>query len=74
MITRLVPPGKHRSAQEVLHDRPVHIGQPMVPPLVLERQLGVVNPQAVQNRGVQVVDVHRVLGDVVTECRRSRRR
>ena len=38
----------------------MHVGQPMMPPLVLERQPRVVDAQAVQDRGVQVVDVDRI--------------
>ena len=45
----------------------MHVGQAVVPALVLERQPGVVDAQAVQDRGVQVVDVDRVRGDVVAE-------
>ena len=45
----------------------VHVGQPVVPALVLERQLGVVDPQAMQDRGVQVMDVDGVASDVVAE-------
>ena len=45
----------------------MHVGQPMVPPLVLERQFGVVDPQAMEDRGVQVMDVDGVSSDVVTE-------
>ena len=42
-------------------------GQPLVEALELEREPRVVDAQAVQDRGVQVVDVDRVLGDVVAE-------
>ena len=48
-------------------DIAVHVGQPMVPPLVLERQFGVVDPQAMKDRGVQVMDVDGVASDVVAE-------
>ena len=36
-------------------------------PWNLKRELRVVDAQAVQDRGVEVVDVRRVLGDVVAE-------
>ena len=49
------------SGQDPLDHRAMHIGQAVVPPLVLESQLGVVDAQAMQDRGVQVMDVHRVL-------------
>ena len=42
-------------------------GQPLVEALELEREPLVVDAQAVQDRGVQVVDVDRVLDDVVAE-------
>ena len=45
----------------------LHAGQPHVQPLELERQPSVVDAQAVQDRRVQVVDVDRVLDDVVAE-------
>ena len=45
------------SRQDRLFDRAVHVGQTMVPPLVLEGQLCVVDAQAMEDRGVQVMDV-----------------
>ncbi len=45
----------------------MHVGQPEVAALELERELRVVDAQAVQDRGVQVVDVDRVFRDVVAE-------
>src|SRR5258708_7556763 len=51
--------------QDFFHHVPVHVGQPVIPALKFERQLRVVDSQAVKQRGVQVVDVDRVLGDVV---------
>ena len=35
--------------------------------MVLESQLGVVDAEQLQNRGMQVMHVHRVFGDVVTK-------
>ena len=43
------------------------VGQAVVAALELEGQPGVVDAQAVEDRGVQVVDVDRVLDDVVAE-------
>jgi len=43
----------------------MHIGQPVMPPLVLERQSLVVDAEAVEHGGVEIVDVHRIGGDVV---------
>ena len=45
----------------------MHVRQPVVAALVLERQPGVVDAQAVQDRRVQIVHVHRIRGDVVAE-------
>src|SRR5205823_10046660 len=55
----------HSSRQNLLHHVAAHISQPMMPSLELERQAGVVDAQAVQDRRVQVVDVDRIAGDVV---------
>ena len=56
-----------RSRQDRLDDLSVDVGQAVVAALELVRQPRVVDAQAVQDRGVQVVDVDRVLGDVVAE-------
>ncbi len=55
------------SGQDLLDHRAMHVGQAMVPALVLEGQPGVVDAQAVQDRGVQVVDVDGISDDVVAE-------
>ncbi len=68
--------------EDVLDDRAVHVGQAEVAALEAVGQPLVVDAQAVQDRGVQVVDVDRLLGDVVAEvvglavdrCPASRRR
>src|SRR5262245_58575128 len=52
--------------QNPLHQFAVHVGQPVVAALEFEREPGVVDAQAVQEGGVQVVDVDAVFGDVVT--------
>ena len=44
-----------------------HTGQSHVESLEFDRQAAMVDSQAVENRGVQVVDVDRVLDDVVAE-------
>ena len=56
-----------RSRQDRLDDRSVDVGQTVVAALELVSQAGVVDAQAVENGGVQVVNVHRVLDNVVTE-------
>ena len=43
----------------------MHVGEPEVATLVLERQLGVSDPQAAQDGCLKVVNVNRVTGDVV---------
>ena len=43
----------------------MHVGQTEVTPLELECQLVVVDPQAMQDRGVQVMHMDGVFGDVV---------
>ena len=45
----------------------MHVGQPELAALVLERQPLVVEAQQVQHGGVQVVDVDAVLDDVEAE-------
>ena len=45
----------------------MHVGQPEIAALELVGQPGVVDPQQVQDRGVQVVDLDRVVDDVVGE-------
>ena len=52
-----IPP---RSRQELAERVSAYVGQPEVAALELERQLRVVDAQAVQDRRVQVVDVDRV--------------
>lgn len=41
-----------------MHDVPINIGQPKISPLVSVRQTLVIYPEQVQNRGIQIVDVH----------------
>src|SRR5262249_33925221 len=42
------------------------VGEPVIAPLEAERQPGVSDAEAMQERGVEIVNVHRVLDDVVT--------
>src|SRR5438876_5309106 len=51
--------------QNCLHHLTMHIRQPEIPPLEPIRQPRMVDPQAVQNRRVEIMHVHRVLHDVV---------
>ena len=55
------------SRQQPLDDLAVHVGQAEVAALEAVGQLGVVEAQQVQDRGVQVVDVDLVLDDVEAE-------
>ena len=55
------------SRQNVQHDIPVNIGQAEVAVLEFVGELGVVDAEAPEQRGVNIVDVHRVPGDAVTE-------
>ena len=55
------------SLQNLLHHVAVHVGQPEVAALEAEGQAGVVEAQQVQDRRLQVVDVDRVLDDVVAD-------
>ena len=56
-----------RLRQQGLHDVAVHVGEAVAAALVLERELLVVDAQQVQQRRLEVVDVHRVADDVVAE-------
>ena len=47
-------PGLAASPQDLLYDVALHVSQPEMPALELERQPGVVDSQAVQNGRVQV--------------------
>ena len=50
-----------------LHNLPVHVGQSEMPALKFEGQPLVVDTQALQDRGVQVADMNRILDDIVAE-------
>ena len=60
--------------EHLFHDASADVGQSVVAPLAFERQSRVVDAQAVQHRGVQIVDVDGVWTYVVARNRRSRRR
>ena len=65
-LTSIAVPGRI-SGHDLLDHRAMHVGQAMVPSLVQESQPGVVDAQAMQQGGVQVVDVDRIPDDVVPE-------
>src|SRR5258705_9619176 len=54
-------------SEESIHHLPVHVGEPVVAALELEGQPGVVDAKAMQHCRVQVMNVHRVAGNVVAE-------
>src|SRR5437660_11157424 len=56
-----------RSDQDVLYNLPVHVGEAEIPALEAVGQLRVVDPQAVQDGGVQVMHMDGVVDDVVAE-------
>src|SRR5262249_30961677 len=53
------------SPQNLPHHIAVHIRQPEVAALVAEDEAGVVDPQAVEDSGVEIVDVDGITDDVV---------
>src|SRR5262245_62654471 len=56
--TAVGPGDARRSRQNPVHDIPGDVGEPEVATVVPVRELLVVEPQEVQDRGVQVVDAH----------------
>ena len=52
---------------ESAHNLPLHVREPEVSPLEFKDQPRVIDPQQVEDRGVQVEDLDRVLDDVVRE-------
>ena len=53
--------------QDPLVNNPLDVGQPQVASGVSVGQTLVIEPEQVEDRGVQVVNVHRVLDSVVAE-------
>ncbi len=58
-------PGMAQSGQDAGHDFSSHVGQSEVPALERKCQSRMVDTQQVKYGGVEVVNVHRVLDDVV---------
>ena len=54
-------------SQNLLYHLAMHIGQPMIASLVAVRQSAMVDAQAAQHRRMEIVDVDRILDDVVRE-------
>ena len=59
------------SDQQVANDPAVDVGEPEVAALVMMRESLVIEPHLVQQRRLQVVDVHRVLDHVVPQLVRA---
>ena len=55
------------STDQALDDVPVHVGQPEVAALEAVGQPRVVEAHQVQDRGLEIVDVHAVLDGVIAE-------
>src|SRR5205814_2841237 len=55
------------SGEKLLHYVPCHVRQPEVAALEAVRQPGVIEPQEMENGGMQIVHVHRIFNDVVAE-------
>src|SRR5439155_25683064 len=55
------------SREKLAHHAAVYVRQSKVAPLIAIRQPRVVHAEEVKDRGVQVVHVHRVLGDAVAQ-------
>ena len=49
------------------YDVTADVGQTEAASLVTERQLFVIDPEQMENRGLQIMDVDRVLRDVISE-------
>ena len=58
----LAPSGENRRNEVA-----VDVGQPEMPALVFERQLFVIDPQQMQHRCLEIVDMDSAFGDVVTK-------
>src|SRR5262245_28516416 len=64
---RASPRGSRESRENLFHDVPVNVSQPEIAPLEAIRQSLVVDPQAVEQRRVEVVNVNGLIDDVVAE-------
>jgi len=53
--------------EDLLHHPPVHVGEADVAALRPERQALVIDAERVEDRGVQIVNVHRIAGTVVEQ-------
>ena len=73
-LTSRVDPSANlrRLTKNVLHDAAIHVGQSEIPAVMRIREPFVVDPQQVQNRRVQVVQVHSAPGPAGIQSRRSR--
>ena len=56
-----------RSGQQSIDDMSVHVGQPKITALMPIRQSLVIKTEAMENRRLQIMDMHLVLHDVEAE-------
>ena len=64
---RLIKMARQRLRKDLLDEAAVNVGQTVIAALKAIRKSLVINAQAMHDRGVKIVDVDRILGDVVTE-------
>lgn len=57
----------NRSGKDLLHEIPVNIGQTIISSLKTKRQFFVIETQQMQNCGVQVMHMNRILGHIKPE-------
>ena len=65
LLWRGAMPGEHTSGENFFDDLSTHVGEPEIAALETVGQAFVVDPQAVQNSRLEIVDVDGVLDDVV---------
>ena len=58
---------QHDLSKYRAHHVSMHVGQSVLPSLELKGEARVLNSQAVEDRGVQIVDVHGIPRHIVTE-------
>ena len=56
-----------RSGQDCIHDTTMHVRKPALNTVLIKRQLQVIEPHQVQDRGMEVVNRNYVLHGAVTE-------
>jgi hypothetical protein len=64
---RCAVPAGYPSSQHLLDHVPVHVGEPALDPVVVEREPGVIEAEEVEDRGVEIVDGRHLLHGLVAE-------